>query len=365
MTTNNFETYRNLQIHLDQFPIGLPATKSGIELKVLKHVFTEEEAFVATKLDWSYKTLEEIYEIVKNKEISLQSLNVNLENMIKKGTIKYKVDHGKKLFKNIPLFVGIFEYQVNKFTKEFLNDFEEYLLTTFGAEVLGTKIFQYRTIPIEESITPEHHVANYDEIKQLINNIKQPIGVTNCVCRQAKDLFEEPCSKTDLRETCLYFGRTGQLFIDQGWARSISNEEAIELLNKAQKHGLVFQSGNTINPEFICCCCGCCCGMLEGVFSKLPNPLDFWISNYYAEVDPELCSGCLTCIDRCNVNAIKFRKSINSSKVNLRRCIGCGLCVTTCPEQAITLHKKEKEYIPPKNQEDMYETIINLKKGSS
>ena len=43
------DIYRNLQVHLDQFPIGLPATKSGIELKVLKHVFTEDEAFIATK----------------------------------------------------------------------------------------------------------------------------------------------------------------------------------------------------------------------------------------------------------------------------------------------------------------------------
>jgi hypothetical protein len=39
--------------------------------------------------------------------------------------------------------------------------------------------------------------------------------------------------------------------------------------------------------------------------------------------------------------------------------------VTTCPEEAITLHKKEKEYVPPKTYEDMYETIKNLKKESN
>jgi len=34
-------------------------------------------------------------------------------------------------------------------------------------------------------------------------------------------------------------------------------------------------------------------------------------------------------------------------------------------KKVITLHKKEKEYIPPKTHEDMYETILTLKKGSS
>lgn len=358
MINEKSDIYRNLQVHLDQFPIGLPATKSEIELKVLKHVFTEDEAYIATKLDWSYKSLEEIYDIVKGEEISLQSLKQTLENMTKKGTIKYKVDHGKKLYKSIPLVVGIFEYQVNKLTKEFLNDFEEYLLTAFGAEVLGTKILQYRTIPIEESITPEHHVANYDEIKQLINNIKQPIGVTNCACRQAKDLFEEPCSKTDLRETCLYFGNTGQLFIDQGWARSISTKEAIEILNQAQNHGLVFQSGNTINPEFICCCCGCCCQILSRL-KTLPRPSRIVPGNFYADVDSELCVGCGTCIDRCHLNSIKLVDGL--AKVILKRCIGCGVCVPSCPEEAMQLKRKDQEMIPPHSKRELYKLIMDKK----
>ncbi len=101
MIESDFAIYRNLQIHLDQFPIGLPATKSGIELKVLKHVFTEEEAFVATKLDWSYKTLDKIYEII-NKDITLQSLKETLENMVKKGTIKYKVIMVRNYIKIFP-----------------------------------------------------------------------------------------------------------------------------------------------------------------------------------------------------------------------------------------------------------------------
>ena len=358
MTEKISNIYRSLQLHLDQFPIGLPATKSSIELKVLRHVFTEEEALLATKLDWSYKTLEEIYENVKNEEIWIESLEEILENMVKKGTIKYKFDNDKKLYKNIPLVVGIFEYQVNKLTKEFLNDFEEYLLTAFGAEVLGTKIFQFRTIPIDESIAPEHYIAHYDEIEYVINNVKHPIGVTNCACRQAKDLFDQPCNQTSLRETCMYFGKTGQLFIDQGWARSISKEEAIELLKNAEKDGLVIQSGNTTNPEFICCCCGCCCQILMRL-KMVPRPARILAANYYAEINSELCSGCGTCVEHCQLNAIKIVD--NSAKLILKRCIGCGVCVPTCPEQAIQLKKRDTISIPPQSKKELYTMIMDKK----
>ena len=187
----------------------------------------------------------------------------------------------------------------------------------------------------------------------------------NCICRERKAFEGEPCKKTNRLEYCMYFHDFAKSDINMGEGREVTKEEALKILRKSEEEGLVLQPSNAQKPEFICSCCCCCCGMLCDVFSKLPNPLDFWISNYFAEVNPELCSGCLTCIDRCNVKAIKFRKSINSTKVNLKRCIGCGLCVTTCPENAITLHKKENEYIPPKTHEDMYETIKILKKESS
>jgi len=42
MTEETQDLYRNLQIHLDQFPIGFPATKSGVELRILKYLFNDE-----------------------------------------------------------------------------------------------------------------------------------------------------------------------------------------------------------------------------------------------------------------------------------------------------------------------------------
>ena len=47
--------------------------------------------------------------------------------------------------------------------------------------------------------------------------------------------------------------------------------------------------------------------------------------------------------------------------VDLNRCIGCGNCVPSCPSDAIQLKRREKETIPPKTDEDMFEIIMTNK----
>ena len=89
----------------------------------------------------------------------------------------------------------------------------------------------------------------------------------------------------------------------------------------------------------------------------LPDPSSFWINNFYAELDSELCAGCQTCVERCQAGAIKFKKSKNISIINRNKCIGCGNCVAVCPEEAIQLVKVENESIPPKTFDDLYDEI--------
>jgi len=42
-------SYRKLQQRLDTLPIGFPATKSGVELRILKALFTSKEAELRRK----------------------------------------------------------------------------------------------------------------------------------------------------------------------------------------------------------------------------------------------------------------------------------------------------------------------------
>ncbi|MFH1243360.1 MAG: hypothetical protein V1689_13505 [Pseudomonadota bacterium] len=38
------QIYRKLQKQLDQYSLGFPATESGVELKILERLFSEEDA---------------------------------------------------------------------------------------------------------------------------------------------------------------------------------------------------------------------------------------------------------------------------------------------------------------------------------
>ena len=354
--------YNELRNHLDSFPIGFPSTKSGVEMDILKYFFTPEEAKIATSLKFSWseqlETVKDIYERLKDTNINIKELEMHLNNMAKKGLVHFKEEAAKKYYSNAQFVIGIHEFQVNRLNKDITTKIYQYLGEGFGLEVFGTKISQFRTVPVEKSISPEHHIATYDDLKTIIETAQGPFMVTNCVCRQAMDLFGKPCKATDRREVCMGFGSMAQMYIDQGWGREISREEALEIQRKNEDDGLVLQAGNALRPEFICSCCGCCCPILRGT-KTFPRPVQFFSANYYAEVDSELCSGCGTCVNRCQMEAIKLVNDI--SRVNKKKCIGCGNCVPTCPENAINLIKKDKEIDLVENMDDLYDKILDRK----
>ena len=201
MTLDETIIYKELKEHLNSFPIGYPSTKSGVEMDLLKYFFTPEEARIATKLKFSWsrdlEPLETIYEHTKDLGLSIEELESHLDTMAKKGSIHFKKEKGKKYYSNAQFVIGMYEFQVNKLNNNFLDKFHKYLGIKLGLEVFGTKISQFRTIPVEKSITPEHHISSYDWVREIIQNLEGPIIIRNCICKEAKALEGEPCKKTN------------------------------------------------------------------------------------------------------------------------------------------------------------------------
>ena len=361
--TNNEAVYSKLQRHLDSQAVGFPATKSGSEIRILKHIFTPIEAEIATCLTYKFEPLETVFKRAEHIVESPEKLAELLDRIGKKGGIELKIKGGEKLYGNAPLVVGMYEYQVGKLTPEFIKDFNEYTSDKkFGVELLSTKLPQMRTIPIAESIQPQHNVSTFDEVAALLQKAEAPFAIFACICRQKKSLAGEPCQVTDRKETCFAAGNMAQAILRNGLGREITLDESISILEQNQKQGLVLQPSNTEKAEFICSCCGCCCGMLA-MHKSLPKPVDFWASNFYAVVDTEICNGCGICEKRCQVGAVSVTEKKQPAVVDLNRCIGCGVCIPTCPTQAISLQKKPAETRPPQTREELYDIIMANKKG--
>ncbi len=95
---------------------------------------------------------------------------------------------------------------------------------------------------------------------------------------------------------------------------------------------------------------------------KLPHPMNFWTSTFFSVLDPLLCKVCGKCVELCPVNAIKTKNG-GIMKTPPDVCIGCGLCVEACPFKARYLERRKKDMVPPKTFDDLYNTIMENKKG--
>ena len=362
MEQNN-QVYVKLQKHLDRQAVGFPATRSGAEIKILKHIFSPGEAEIACCLSYKFEPLELIVSRAGHLVNSSDELEKSLDRIQKKGGIESRIKNGKMHYCNAPLVVGMYEFQLNRMTPDFIKDFNEYTSDRkFGIEFLSTKLPQMRTIPIAKSIHPQHNSSTFDEVTALLQQAEEPFVIFECICRKKKSLAGHTCKITDRQETCLAVGSMARTALLSGSGREITREEALSIIEQNQKQGLVLQPSNSQKAEFICSCCGCCCGML-GIHQALPKPMEFWASNFYAAVDRDTCEGCGACVKRCQVDAVKVSAKKQPAVVDLDRCLGCGVCVPACPTQSITLVKKPAEVRPPQTREDLHEIIAAGRKG--
>lgn len=363
MDLNN-KAYVKLQKHLDSQAVGFPATRSGAEIKILKHIFTPQEAEIACCLDYKFEALETILDRAGHLVDSAEELEKHLQTILHKGGIESKIKNGQVHYCNAPLVVGMYEFQLNRLTPEFIDAFGEYTSDKkYGIEFLSTKLPMMRTIPVAKSIHPQHNVSTYDEVMSLLQTAEAPFAIHECICRKKKSLQGHTCKITDRKDTCLSMGSMAQTAINSGAGREISREEAASFIGQNQKEGLVLQPSNSEKIEFVCSCCGCCCGML-GIYQALPKPLDFWATNYYAAVEKGSCESCGLCVKRCQVDAVAIIEKKQPAAVNRHRCLGCGLCVPACPTKAIALVKKPAEVKPPETREELHEILANGRKGS-
>jgi ferredoxin len=315
--------------------MGFPATDSGVEIEILKELFTEADAEMFLQLTPKPETPEAVAARIGRPVEAVAAL---LEDMSERGLLFRTRKGDVAKYGAIPFVHGLFEFQVATLKPRLAELVQRYMDEGFhGAMYRGAPAF-LRTVPVQRSIEVRHHVAPYEDAAQILRSAGRVV-VTDCICRKQKGLMGQACDKP--LEVCFMFGSMGQYYVDRGMGREIDAEEAVRILTEAQEAGLVTQPATAQNPGGMCNCCGDCCGVLTSL-KRYPKPAERIFSNYFAVVDPDRCAGCETCVERCQMDAVTMTDD-GTAAVDLDRCIGCGLCVAACPEGAMQLVLKPED----------------------
>jgi Pyruvate/2-oxoacid:ferredoxin oxidoreductase delta subunit len=318
------------------FPQGFPKTKSGVELEILQHLFTPEEAELMLHLRPYPEKVSTIADRVGKDETELGE---TLYGMSRRGLLmRYRAPDEEIYYFLMPWVVGIWEFQLNNMTQENIKLYEKYYHEGMVPSRRNRKIGGFRVIPVEKEIQGSTEIQPYEQVSQIIDSNTE-FAVAECICRKERRMVGNGCDK--LLEACMSFGPAAAFYIENGLGRKISKEEARQILVKAEEDGLIHCSSNHAgNKNFICNCCGCCCKALAHMV-KYDNPRAIARSNYYATKDQDTCTTCRTCVERCQVHAIQIENDL--TVINRDRCIGCGLCASTCPTGSISMVSKPPE----------------------
>lgn len=353
------DVYRELQQRLDTYSVGFPATASGIEIRILKKLFHEDEARFFLNMSPMVETPESVAARIG---VPADEAAARLEDMAARGLL-FRLKKGDTVrYGAIPFVHGLIEFKVKDMDPELAGLFQQYYDEGFGRSFVKINGTFLRTIPIQQAITPEHHVAAFDDIEKILSGV-DTIVVTECICRKGKAMVESSCGAP--LEACFMFGSMARYYLDNGMGRQVTAAEALALTRKAQSAGLVTQPSTSQNPNGMCNCCADCCGVLTSL-QKAPRPAELVYSNHYSEVLTEDCVGCEECLACCPMAAIAL-DSDGKAQVARERCIGCGVCVPRCPVEAIALREKpeaQRRALPKNVLEQMQLMAEERKKNS-
>lgn len=334
MTTTVFHKLRDL---FDTLPNGYPATDDELEIRILKKIYTEEEAGIALQLKISWETPEQIAE---RTGMDVNYLKPMLDEMLDKGQLGGVRLGAFRLFRLMPFIIGVYEYQLNRMDDEFVRMTSEYLERSAIPVMSVTKPAMMRVLPVEKEIESDVTVEPYQKITHYIENA-QSWAVGECICKKEKRMLGEGCDNPI--EVCISVAPVPNFFDEYFWGRPITKEEAFKIIEECEEAGLVHSTNNVKDAPFIICnCCACCCGVMRGLID-LGNEGAMASSDYVAVIDKNECVSCGVCEERCHVKAI----DVNDDEIYSvnERCIGCGLCISTCPVEAVKLLKRGADTI--------------------
>lgn len=247
----------------------------------------------------------------------------------KPGTFWHRLDHFAK-FENWDDIPADDRRRINR---RFLDEFIAKHRANVARKMQGLEA---------ENALPNDTVLLLPEVEEMLAAATHII-VQPCDCRRLGQNCDRPV------ETCIWLDDGALAALDRGHGRRLTTEEAIALVRRADKAGLMHTADSewrTRGLHAICNCCACDCYPFLAA-QELGSKSAWPRSRYVVVHNREACNLCGACVKRCHFDAFYHDGAVveidGKAKKNVvydpERCWGCGLCANTCPSAAIVMER--------------------------
>ncbi len=389
------DAYRSLEERINWFTQGAPPSETLY--KILQVLYTEREAKWVSLLPVRPFTLKKAARIWGTTEAKAEKV---LDHLCDKALLVDSEYHGERQFVMPPPMAGFIEFALmrtrgdidQKYLAElyyqYMNVEEDFVKDLFFAtETRLGRVYVQEPVLTNDKM---NHILDYERATHIVEEAEY-IGLGLCYCRHKAYHAGHPCEIDAPWDVCLTFGNVARSISEHGeYARLISKEEAMDVLERSYASNLV-QIGENVreNPAFICNCCGCCCEALQAARKFAPmQPVA--TTNYIPKVSLDKCVGCGKCAKVCPILAMKVEENAGAKSgekttsgsgdtagskvqasgtdgagdpagtakparkkkhavVDTEICLGCGVCARNCPTGAIELERRPIQVITPVN----------------
>ncbi|MBN1191832.1 MAG: 4Fe-4S binding protein [Dehalococcoidales bacterium] len=329
--------------------VGAPGSERFV--RILEAMVTPDEA----RLMLEMPEMIDCGQIAEKLKMAPEELQAKLDDMAERGLIM-KRKTGYAAPRSIVFFhhgaIGYIKEELRPQINPLWSDFyynewadmlaEEYIKRHDSGALPAHRVAPaHKALLMSPNITPDQ-ILWYEDIEQVLRrSIKT--NLLMCGCRGMWRKCDKPVF------VCLH--------VQFPWApvipgmrlrpirgkppRDLTAEAALKVVHSCEDRGQVHIPLNIAQADLYCNCCDDCCVVIHplnkhGRVHDVLSP-----SRFRAVVNPDLCSGCQTCLERCYFSAIEMKKAPGSKKLKSsvinEHCMGCGSCVVGCPQKAIRL----------------------------